>query len=523
MKSSTYIFCLLTLSSVLSFAQRMDWERLYSIPGTGEMTYMAIPTYDNGFLMCINVHKENVDQWYSWLLKTDINGNVLWSKFYYDISNSFCINGLDINEEGDIILCGAIEGNSFIMHLNACGEKIWCKYLTRLHSNYGWRVNHLPGRQYIWLTYMASYNWQQEWYQLWKLDSLGNILTCMQIIPKYEYPNLLGPWIDDFIITNDHGYLLNGHCYFPQDTTNPQGSSTLQQMIIKTDSLGTEQWVIPDSINMEHCGALISSVKSGNFYYSSGYTREEAPGWWPYLGKFDTLGNLVYEKSLHFDTLYSITLGLIKQDNSLFQVAQSFYGSSDPIFTGLFKTDTLGNLMKLIENKHGSPGKGDFTESIDNKFLIAGYAPYDYINFDSVDAWAMKVNENLEYDSIYNFPFVYDSLCPFPIPTDTVDCDCDLITEIDQLPGMAKEDRMLISPNPATDRVTITLVHPTGKKNKAGMNVLTMYDLSGREIRSMEIETEIVIDLSGVGAGVYVVSVKAGGISVGWGKLVVIK
>jgi hypothetical protein len=502
-----------------------NWERLYGLPNRGERTYVVIKTYDNGFLYGILVQGQVPNQYGSWLLKTDINGFPIWSKNFFSNDFSFIITHIDEDESGDIIITGDtrefdIAGDPMIMRLNSCGEKIWCKYMHFPQSNFGWRVKHLLNGNYILLTWRASNTWIEEWIQLWKIDTSGNILFCNQIIPTYSYTNLLGPTSYDLYLTQDSGFLLSGYCYFPEDTTNPQGISCLQHLLIKTDSLGNEEWVIPDTLNLDHTGILNSALDQGSSYYIAGFTREEAPVWHPYLGRYSHTGQLLYEHTMHPDTLFTIIFGLREENDFFYQEGQCFYSNDMNEFTGVFKTDTMGILLKSLQNKNGSPNIGAFSNSIDNKYLISGYAPYDYTSFTQLDAWAMKVNENLEYDSLYSFPFVYDSLCPFPIPTDTVDCDCDLITGYGEPVPVAERYRVEIYPNPATEKVQIRLNDLVGNENREWKKVI-LFDLFGRRVMEKDFVTETSLEAGRLNAGIYLVVAEQDGLVLARGKLVV--
>jgi hypothetical protein len=501
------------------------WNRYYGIPDRGEMTYSVTKTYDNGLLYGILIQGQNVNQYGTWILKTSINGTPLWSKYYIDPNFTFSANFIDVNPSGDIIVTGNTcefdpAGDPVIMRLNSCGEKIWCKYIHFPQSNFGRQVKHKPDGNYILQTARASNTWMEEWIQLWEIDTSGNYLFWKQIIPTYNFPFILGPSIYDLLITEDKGYLLSGHCYFPDDTTNPQGLSTLQHLLIITDSMGNEEWVIPDTLNINHIGSLNSSVELNESYYMVGFTRELEPVWHPYLGRYSRAGQLLYEHSMHPDTLFTIILNLLENNNIFYQEGQCFYANDMDEFTGVFKTDTLGIIIKSMLNKNGSPGLDGFTNSIDNKYLISGYAPYDYTSFTQLDAWAMKVNENLEYDSLYSFPFVYDSLCPFPIPTDTVDCDCDLITGYGEPVPVAERYRVEIYPNPATEKVQIRLNDLTGQE-KMELKKVILFDLFGRRVMEKDFMTETSLETGRLNAGIYLVVVEQSGEVLARGKLVV--
>jgi hypothetical protein len=461
----------------------------------------------------------------SWLLKTDINGIPLWSKYYYSSDYMFVLCGMDSSNDGDVILTGQTnevdeEGDVFIMRINSCGEKIWCKYLHFPDVNYGWRVKHLTGGRYLLQSLYASNEPFIEENQLWILDSTGTVISCAQIVPNYNNPYLKWPGIRDVLLTSDTGYLLPGFGYI-QDTASPQQWYRLQHLLVKTDSLGNEIWMRPDSLNLAYVGSLISATEYNNNYYVVGYTKDLIPKWYPYFAKVNQDGDIIYEKILHPDTLLNTLIGILSSDQKFYHVGQCFYTESSPIFTGVFRTDTLGNLEKCLENFNGTPSGGAFTGSIDSKFLIGGYSPIVYSSANQVDAWAMKVNSNLDYDTLYEFPFLYDSLCPFPITTDTVDCDCDLITGFGEPVKIEDRYTLKVFPNPAEDAIHFKFLDRAGDLERETKEI-RIFDLMGKPVLKAEIGKEVSLNVSQLSPGVYVAVVVNDGQVLAKEKVVII-
>ena len=518
------IICFLFTSGSSS---QTTWERTYGIPNRWEDCYSVISTYDHGFIYANNFLAEYSSGNYrycTWLLKTDINGFPLWSKYFYNPSYTFGIFYLAEDPNGNIIATGqtnevSLAGDSFIMLLNSCGEKIWCKRLHYMNMNYGFKVKVDSFGNYILFTRFASTNGLIERNQLWKFDTLGDILWNAQIVPEYDYPEIDDPTGYDFICISGGGFLFSGYAYM-QDTTVPQQWWRLQHLLVKTDSLGNELWVKPDSLNLEKVGAICAVSEYNDNFYSVGYFKDLIPRYLPYFAKVAQNGEILVESILHPDTLYSILIGLQRIDSSFFHSAQCFYDTSYDEFTGIFRTDTNGLLSGYKLNYSGHPHLGASTGSLNNKFLVAGYAPYNYSNPLDVDAWAMKVNENLEYDSLYSFPFVYESLCPFPIPTDTVDCDCDLITGYGEPVPVAERFRVEIYPNPATEKVQIRLNDLTGQE-KMELKKVILFDLFGRRVMGKDFVKETEVETGKLNSGIYLVMVEKDGEVLARGKLVV--
>ncbi|MFH1297528.1 MAG: T9SS type A sorting domain-containing protein, partial [Bacteroidota bacterium] len=130
-----------------------------------------------------------------------------------------------------------------------------------------------------------------------------------------------------------------------------------------------------------------------------------------------------------------------------------------------------------------------------------------------------KLNSDLEFDSIYTMPRTYDSLCPYPIVSDTVDPDCGLIVSVKDPEKYPELYRLTIYPNPATHNVTVEVPEFLQKQTgPAGFQATTVYhqwgsatleifDLFGRMVMEqlvLQADRTVEMDVSGWKRGMYV-------------------
>ena len=125
MKIIRILIILLLFPTLPLYSQ--DWPKIFG----GTTDYWSpgvIETYDKGYLMHVQVDPgPGVVQMQGLLIKTDINGNKLWTKS--GISNSYQVAffGFDNTDDGGIIITGATNKpdpsnyDIFFMKLNACG------------------------------------------------------------------------------------------------------------------------------------------------------------------------------------------------------------------------------------------------------------------------------------------------------------------------------------------------------------------------------------------------------------------
>jgi hypothetical protein len=180
------------------------------------------------------------------------------------------------------------------------------------------------------------------------------------------------------------------------------------------------------------------------------------------------------------------------------------------------KTDTFGNIrtikdLPLLSNTYVSTAK-----TFDNKFISVG----NDATGGSWKIYAVKVNSELEYDSIYTQPFTYDSLCPHPIVSDTVNPDCEnVFVGIDETFKNPESTRLKVYPNPAKEEITIEMPKYLVVTNTGGAIssttvyhrwkavILEVYDLFGRKVLEKEIprsQSQAELDVSQWHGGMYV-------------------
>ncbi|MBL7113330.1 MAG: T9SS type A sorting domain-containing protein [Bacteroidales bacterium] len=194
------------------------------------------------------------------------------------------------------------------------------------------------------------------------------------------------------------------------------------------------------------------------------------------------------------------------------------YNGGDTVAVAKF--DTTGVIMKtktLIPNENIVFEGSDVT--FDNKVILVG---------NTILSWQycylFKLNSDLEYDSIYNTPFTYDSLCPYPIVSDTIplaDCE-EVIVGVDEALRNPETTKLHVYPNPAKNRITFELPKYLIKRTRGfGITATTVYhqwkevqlevfDLFGRLVYNEVIpqqEKSIELDISTWPEGMYVARV----------------
>ncbi|HPT15363.1 MAG TPA: T9SS type A sorting domain-containing protein [Bacteroidales bacterium] len=514
-KKSFLVFIVIVMVSSTCGAQ--EWQRTYGNQNVGEMCFSSYSSYGGGFVLGSRLNERIM-----WLLITDINGSAIFEKTLISQNSVFLLSSINQKIDGGILLTGShykmdVEYDlPFIVNLSECHEVLWCK---RIESNliwgYGNRIKENSSGTFILYTRYASINFNEESNQLWGIDSTGHILWMNQIAPNYEVP-FNSSLINDFCLTTDGGFLMSGYCYYP-DPLNP-GWDWLQPLLVKTDSLGNAEWIQPNGLDTNRIGAYYSCIQHNNANYAVG-------DWYgvsdttvaPWFNRFSLDGNLEIETILHGDTLNNMPVDIDVLDaNKLAMVGKCTHGYYDYIYMGVFTADTLGNLDNSMQNENGAPLEECLVVTGDKKLLCTGYTPIDYYSLNECDAFAIKLNANLEYDSIYTQQFNYDTLCPYPIVSDTIICNCEPFVSVEKAEGVT--ETLYIYPNPASDHFVINY----GQEKSCGGD-LWIYNVYGRLIFREELppgKSQFVINCEHWKPGLYFARLESGGKPVS-GKVIV--
>jgi hypothetical protein len=196
-----------------------------------------------------------------------------------------------------------------------------------------------------------------------------------------------------------------------------------------------------------------------------------------------------------------------------------------------FKIDRNGNLLKskfLLEDINGN-GFTDGVSTFNNMILLVG-------GFGNIfNTYLYKIRSDLEFDSIYTTPFVYDSLCPYPIVSDTLPLDC-VIVGLDEIMKDKEKSELKVYPNPVSDILHImvpdliridqsTQTYTAGTIYHQWESVgIEIYNITGRLIITKEAiksTKQIDLDVSEWESGLYIVQVRYLGRLIGNDKIMV--
>jgi hypothetical protein len=480
------------------YVNAQNWPKIY-----GDDIHATIrnlnETYDKGyFLTAYTYTTTGVPEFY-WIIKIDINGNILWDKKFGDGSYS---NGLTTsaikNDNGLILAAGTTKysGNydpTFIS-MDVCGEIEWCRVLSSPDHNYATGIIQLADGSYVG---MLQYYGQGESYariSLIKMDQAGEPIWIQQL--AQEDTLIYNEEGYAFLETFDNNYLVSGRCFYPG----------LKPFWILTDTAGEQIWDLKWSNVMGSCFQTIEY--QNGIFYGVGYSDPPGSQNIPTIYKFNALGNEISKFQLMGDTIYSGGGGgILKLNNSSLLTGLVWIDDAIPNpneYSEVFETDTFGTLInrRLLLNEDQAPSILNL--SSDNKILVTG----SYVVDGNWDIYLWKMNYDLEDDTLYTQPITYDSLCPYQILSDTVDLDCSLFVNIDEIPTKEEyESTIKISPNPAGDWVMLTLPDNVS----AGDIELAIYNIFGQEVLKTRVSPRnrtVSLNVSNLSSSLYLATCK---------------
>ncbi len=468
--------------------------------------YWNIETYDHGYILT-GKHGHNYVN-YLWMIKTDINGEQVWEKTLGEPNSFITINHIDMNEAGEIFCAGSTNyyepiKDPMIIKLNPCAEKEWCRifYSPDNFDFSDYLIALDDGGCIAILRYTGDDpNGQEDRICLVKISGQGD-LQWKQCYNSTD-TCLINEEANHLLQTEDRGFLLSGYCYY-MDPNNPN-SFWLKPYFIKADSVGNFMWetVVHSDLGGELGGISFSSTlnpskthyfASISHYYTNPY--ESAPA----LIKLDMQGHVI--------DIYDIVEGYENGglahstflNDTIIAGSAGWGNTEEDIVNHAVLIDTLGNIIDyvdLVQDIYGSI----LQITYDTK-LVYMYNTYQNEQF---DVYLRKLNQSLEDDSLCSFLYQYDTLCPYPIASDTIPLDdCELIVGIEEpnVESPQEAESMIIYPNPASNiiHVRCSMDHVPGS--------ILIYDLFGRKIEEITIpkgQDQIQINISSYPQGIYI-------------------
>ncbi len=406
-------------------------------------------TSDGGYIMTGSTASYGAGDMDVYVIKTDSLGDTLWTKVYgspYSDRSEW----IECTTDSGYIVAGGLGysvGNLdiWLLKINIWGDTLWTKIFGGVNWDGPWSVRQTHDNGYIVCGKTESYGagWSDVW--LIKTDSAGDSIwtkTYGGIHHDYGYST---------IQTRDYGYLIAGCTY-------SYGAGQSDAWLIKTDSLGNDQWTKTyGGTNYDFVYEMAETQDHG--YFISGMTQSFGSGnsdaWFI---RIDSLGDTLWTKT-YGDTGYEYAeSGVQTADGGYIACG---YKSNNWIYDlWIIKLDSLGNLMwtKLLGHSEHDYGQS-IRQTPDLGYICAGH--YDIAG--SSDIWLIR----LASESGIADDFSY---CP-----------------------TQKHDIISVTPNPFRDKTDIRLKIADDRLPIADSRwQLNIYNVAGFLVKSFRIAHNVV-------------------------------
>lgn len=505
------------------------WERTFGEENRIEFSNDVIETYDNGFIIIGDIGISERD---GWMIKTDVNGNLLWEKVLTTELKSIQPIAISETSTNEYVIVGHISSgstrNPVIFKINECGEKEWCTMLYKNDGAYAWDVEVKENGEILVLTHGMGDVFNER-IHLYCFDENGNVLWRNRYASKYDHPLLESPMCNQLFAFNDGGYMIVGSGYHPKED-DPNGLKPLRALFIKVDSEGNEEWLLPFGIDSYLLSTGRFVIENSNGYYT-GFGAHYTDSINPIIMNFDYYGNQMDYYILENDTLfnncfdYNVRSYAEQKENGNFNLGIIHnYELTGPSNWGQVILDEDYNVIQSF-NQMNSYYPFSMKKTSDNKLIQASKIP-EGVDPNESDIYLFKLNEELEYDSIYTQTFEYDYECDHPIESSIITFnDCNIIVGTEEIPTpneylkQSKKVKIKITPNPAKEEISLRFEN-IEKYNEIQLRITSALGQQVYETTLIKGQSELSIPLGNWQKGVYLVQVYSNGKIVGSNRFV---
>ena len=511
-----------------TFAQK--WQNIIGYSGRLDESDNLIEHYDHGYLITGNFCY-NYDNVHGWLIKTDINGQILWDKVITLLPDVAIISKTLFDPMGNIYVFGWLFQDQphefpFVVKLDACGELQWCRLLAIEGYDYGFFNDaiFLDNGDILGLAIMPEDDpSNNNRIIVFRISPEGDIIWKKGYATHENHPYYGDPYGASIYHFGDI-YMIVGNVYSPYpNSPNPYHVYQRPMFIGINEDFG-EQWIVEFGINDSLLGKAETLVPIndtlfmgvGRYRYFNELGIYDESGW---LMFFNRQGEQVGYKILEdeqfgSEVLGSYLFGVEQSEGDRYILATGYmYDEEDNYANGEIIVDTSGSVFNYAIRENTWGGSIYLAKTFDKKYVLN--ANYQLPNQTTSDIYLYKINKNLEQDTVYPGNYTYDSLCKnLPIQSGVIDLGgCDVITAIGEIPTLEEYNHKLqtipltASPNPTNTGEVLLEMENTGLFASLELKV---FDVFGNDVHTQKVwphQKAALLDVSAWARGIYVAAI----------------
>jgi hypothetical protein len=247
-------------------------------------------TTDNGFIICGYYADSGPGGFDAWLLKTDSNGDTLWTNTFGGVNNDYGNSVFQTDDGGYVIIgstmsFGAGSFDYWILKTNASGDSLWSTTYGGFYNEIAFEAQATSDGGYIIAGYKQIQGFTNADVWLLKIYSNGEEEWSQ------TYGGIYGELAYSVQETADAGFIISGY-------TRSFGSGNDDVYLIKTDMYGDTIWTKTFGGLSNEAGNSVIETAEGDFVicgYTMSYSAYKNMDLW--LIKTDISGYTLWTKT----------------------------------------------------------------------------------------------------------------------------------------------------------------------------------------------------------------------------------
>ena len=359
------LYCFVTPIQI--YAQELNTEWMKTFGGIDEDEGSSVhQTTDGGFIITGYTASFGAGNYDIWLIKTDNNGETTWTKTFGGTAAEYAGTVQQTTDGGFIITgytasYGAGNSDVWLIKTDSNGDTLWTKTFGGGNNDYGMAVQQTSDGGFVIFGATESFGSGNSDVWLIKTESDGDTSWIKTFGGVYHDIAFSGQQ------TSDNGFIIAGY-------TQPSGFGNADVWLVKTDSNGDTLWTKTFGNEFNELASSVQQTSDGG-YIITGYT---SPGGSIYfdvwLIKTDSNGDTLWTKTFGGSSSETGQSVIQTSDNGYIVCGYSFsYTGLGDADVWLIKTDSNGDTT-WTRSFGGSDNEIGFSidQTTDDGFIVTG-------------------------------------------------------------------------------------------------------------------------------------------------------